>query len=93
MNEEKKLQGTINPLEVYHTDAYAIAVANGFEGTIDEWLESLHGKDGYTPVKGVDYFTEDEKQEIINAAAEEANKMTIDSLVEVTNSIKGVVGV
>lgn len=59
------LQGAINPLEVYHTDAYAIAVAHGFKGSITEWLESLKGEkgdkgekgnDGYTPVKGVDYF-------------------------------------
>ena len=39
--------------------AYEIAVANGFDGTEQEWLKSLKGvdgKDGYTPIKGVDYF-------------------------------------
>lgn len=39
--------------------AYEIAVEKGFIGTEEEWLASLHGKDGadgYTPVKGVDYF-------------------------------------
>lgn len=36
--------------------AYEIALRNGFEGTEEEWLESLKGEDGYTPVKGVDYF-------------------------------------
>ena len=39
--------------------AYEIAVDNGFKGNETEWLNSLHGKDGkdgYTPVKGVDYF-------------------------------------
>lgn len=36
--------------------AYEIALKNGFVGSEVEWLESLHGKDGYTPVKGVDYF-------------------------------------
>ena len=36
--------------------AYEIAVEYGFKGTEEEWLESLHGKDGYTPQKGVDYF-------------------------------------
>lgn len=67
--------------------AYEIAVKNGFEGTEEEWLESLKGepgepgkdgqdgqdgapgKDGepgYTPVKGVDYYTEAEKQEIVD---------------------------
>lgn len=36
--------------------AYEIAVEHGFGGTEEEWLESLKGKDGYTPIKGVDYF-------------------------------------
>lgn len=36
-------------------NAYEVAVANGFVGTVTEWLESLKGKDGYTPVKGIDY--------------------------------------
>lgn len=35
---------------------YDIAVDNGFVGTETEWLESLKGADGYTPVKGTDYF-------------------------------------
>ena len=29
-----------------------------------------HGDDGYTPVKGVDYFTDEERQEIIDATAD-----------------------
>lgn len=36
--------------------AYEIALKHGFIGTEKEWLESLHGEDGYTPIKGVDYF-------------------------------------
>lgn len=36
--------------------AYEIAVKNGFEGSEQEWLDSLKGKDGYTPIKGIDYF-------------------------------------
>lgn len=91
--------------------AYEIAVKNGFEGSEEEWLESLKGKDGYngdtpnisigtvetlesganatvtitgdtknpvfnlgipkgsdgyTPIKGKDYYTDDDKTEIIN---------------------------
>lgn len=34
--------------------AYEIAVENGFEGTVEEWLESLKGKDGVSGVNGVD---------------------------------------
>lgn len=41
--------------------AYEIAVEHGFVGTESEWLESLRGKDGVIPVKGVDYYTEEER--------------------------------
>lgn len=34
-----------------------------------ELILSVAGEDGYTPVKGTDYFTEAEKTEIANAAA------------------------
>lgn len=50
--ENKKLQGNISRLEVYHTDAYSVAVANGYEGTIEEWLESLKGVKGDRGEKG-----------------------------------------
>ena len=43
--------------------AYEIAVENGFEGTEQEWLDSLQG---YTPVKGTDYWTGEDKTEIVN---------------------------
>lgn len=42
--------------------AYEIAVKNGFEGTETEWLKSLNGK---PPVKGVDYFTAEDKAELV----------------------------
>lgn len=57
--------------------AYEIAVANGFEGTEAEWLESLKGEDGepgedgYTPVKGTDYYTEEEQEEMVEAVLAE----------------------
>ena len=41
--------------------AYAIAVANGFDGTEEEWLKSLK------PQRGIDYWTEEDKAEIIAA--------------------------
>ena len=53
--------------------AYDIAVAHGFVGTETEWLESLKGApgkdgapgaDGYTPVRGTDYWTADDIAEI-----------------------------
>ena len=45
--ENKNIKGRINELAVYHTDAYAIAVANGYKGTVAEWLDSLVGKSAY----------------------------------------------
>lgn len=41
MGENKNLKGNITAFNTYHTDAYMIAVRNGFEGTEAEWLESL----------------------------------------------------
>ena len=49
MGAQKNLQGAINPFNTYHTDAYAIAVKNGFNGTEAEWLASLRGEPGFTP--------------------------------------------
>lgn len=40
------IKGKINACKEHYTDAYALAVANGFQGTIDEWLLSLKGDKG-----------------------------------------------
>ena len=48
------------PRTVYAVDglsAYEIAVKHGFEGTEEEWLNTIvRGEPGYTPELGVDYF-------------------------------------
>lgn len=49
-----------NPLTQGYS-AYEIAVQNGFKGTEKEWLESLKG---YTPIRGVDYWTKADVEEI-----------------------------
>lgn len=53
-----------NPLTQGYS-AYQIAVMNGFNGTEKEWLNSLKG---YSPVRGIDYWTKEDidliKQEI-----------------------------
>jgi len=49
---KKNLTGKITVFNVYHTDAYAIAVKNGFEGTEAEWLESLKGEKGEQGIQG-----------------------------------------
>lgn len=35
-----------NPWHGYYIDAYGVAVAHGYQGTVEEWLESLIGPTG-----------------------------------------------
>jgi hypothetical protein len=77
MEEKKSVIGSITRINTYHTDAYAIAVKHGFEGTEEEWLASLKGdkgdqgvqgekgEKGDMPQKGVDYYTEAEETELV----------------------------
>jgi hypothetical protein len=60
--------------------AYEIALENGFEGALDEWLASLKGETGEkgeqgevgaSPVKGVDYWTDEDKAAIMEEANSE----------------------
>ena len=69
--------------EDYGKSAYELAVDHGFEGSEEEWLASLKGADGepgkdgaagYVPVKGTDYYTDAEKEEM--AAGVEENVLT-----------------
>lgn len=57
LSAENTMTGTLGTvLGKDGLSAYEIAKANGFEGTEAEWLASLEGEDGYTPIKNVDYF-------------------------------------
>lgn len=72
--------------------AYEIALEHGFEGTEEEWLASLHGEDGYTPQKGVDYYTEAEKKEFIQEIESEVVgdvETALDTIIELQNSLIG----
>lgn len=46
------LKGKVNGADVIYMDTYKIAVMNGYEGTIEEWLESLKGEKGEKGDKG-----------------------------------------
>ena len=46
--------------------AYEIWLDLGNEGTEQEFLASLKGQDGYTPQKGVDYYTDADKAEMVS---------------------------
>lgn len=42
-NEDKEIKGALlNPEKIYGKSAYEIALMHGFEGTEEEWLESLY---------------------------------------------------
>lgn len=56
-----------NPLTQGYS-AYEIAVQNGFEGTEKEWLESLKG---YSPIKGKDYWTQEDIDSILEELQEQ----------------------
>lgn len=49
--------GRINRLSVLCIDAYGVAVKNGFKGTVDEWLDSLHATDEQVAKAVAEYFT------------------------------------
>lgn len=51
MNENKdNLTGSIYvPEQIHGKSAYEIALENGFEGTVEQWLASLKGEPGDTP--------------------------------------------
>lgn len=55
------ITGSAKRNNVIYVDTYQLAVRRGYKGTIDEWLESIF------PVKGKDYFTPEEVQEVIDA--------------------------
>jgi hypothetical protein len=66
-NCRNTIRGTINKLATLHGySAYEIAIINGFEGTEKEWLASLKGEGGHTPERNVDYWTDEDKAEIVN---------------------------
>lgn len=68
-------------------------VLNGEKGdkgdkgdTGSDGKDGSNGKDGYTPVKGTDYWTEDDKSAIVNeVAAQTYLKSTIDSKFKIAN--------
>lgn len=67
--------------------AYEIAVEHGYVGTEEEWLASLHGKDGITPDMSEYPKTSDVQtivETVIQPVAEEShthdNKATLDSI-------------
>ena len=89
MAENKNIKGSITSFNTYHTDAYMVAVRNGFEGTVIEWLASLKGAKGDKPTKGVDYYTEAEKNALIEEIRTEVLgdiRVALDEIIAKQNS-------
>lgn len=90
--EIKNIKGKINELAIYHTDAYELAVKNGYTGTLAEWLAYLKGKSAYELAVDRGYKgTEEEWMAEITANADkaveannkaEATLATIEQLLE-----------
>ena len=69
--------------------AYELAVMAGFEGTLEEWLESLKGE---KPVAGVDYYTEEEKAALVNEIQETVTggiHTELDNIIAIQESLIG----
>lgn len=60
----KEIRGSISGVRVIHTDAYEVALRNGFKGTVDEWFATLKGDPGNDYV-----LTDADKQDIAEQAA------------------------
>ena len=63
------------PVEVRVMGQVSANAVRGNYSNLQQWLDSLNligtpGKDGYTPVKGVDYFTQWEKYEMMQGVLE-----------------------
>lgn len=56
----------------YGKSAYEVAVDNGFIGTEEEWLFSIR------PVRGVDYYTEDDIEDLKNDITDKVNDIVGD---------------
>lgn len=54
----------------------------------DMFLGNIKGKDGYTPVRGDDYWTEEDKSEVKSYIKEEINKI-IPALPAITTADNG----
>lgn len=67
VSAKQSIQGTLYKIGTIHLNTYQIAVQNGFEGTVEEWLASLKGEKGDAPVLGEDYFTEADKAEMVES--------------------------
>lgn len=70
MAEVYNAMGRINRLSVLCIDAYGVAVKNGFEGTVEEWLESLKASPVLTSPNGTMYRITVDDNGVLSTVAE-----------------------
>lgn len=74
--------------------AYEIAVRNGFEGTEQEWLQSLHGSDGKTTsVNGVGQLNGDVSITGGDIPVSASDKRALSELVALVDALSGAITV
>ena len=70
-----ELRGKINGIDVIYTDTYELAVKNGYEGTIDEWLKALVNG-GISSIEQTTTSTEDDGKNVITITLADGTKET-----------------
>jgi hypothetical protein len=70
MAEVYNAMGRINRLSVLCIDAYGVAVKNGFEGTVEEWLDSLKASPVLTSPNGTKYRITVDDNGVLSTVAE-----------------------
>lgn len=74
--------------------AYEIAVQNGFEGTEQEWLRSLHGTDGKTTsVNGIGHLNGDVTLTGGDIPVSASDKRTLSELAALVDALSGAITV
>lgn len=87
LSKTENLKGNLSNETLRGYSAYEIAIQNGFIGTEEEWLNSLHGKDGVTEWNDIDnkplsyppsehdhniiYYTKEETENILPETVKE----------------------
>ena len=78
------LKGTLDGQLLRGYSAYAIAVQAGYQGTEEEWLESLKG---HTPERGTDYWTADDVAGIARDVEAVLRKERVTSLTDTSLAV------
>lgn len=77
----------VNLGRVQGYSAYEVWLQEGHTGTELDYLASLKGEEGKTPVKGTDYWTEQDKKEIVGETAGAVTEEIQPTLDEISGNV------